>query len=145
MSEETIEMVTGPEAGEADADALTAAERAGEAGDARKPAPKAETDTEEDPDAGEAEGQVGLDAPHLRLGHRPVGFVLHLGDPATVVVVPHDADEEGEAAVAVAADGLEESARLEGLAREVGQAQPPASGGRKATESPGRTGSASVA
>jgi hypothetical protein len=52
MSEETIEMVTGPEAGEADADALTAAERAGEAGDARKPAPKAETDTEEDPDAG---------------------------------------------------------------------------------------------
>ncbi len=81
-------------------------------------APEAVAD--QDVGLGVPRGQLPCDPAQLALGHRLVRLVLQVVDDAPLVVVPHHAHEEGEAAVRVAADGRKERGRVDRLSRQEG-------------------------
>lgn len=74
-----------------------------------------------------AENDLGLgvrqsellgNAGHLAFGHGAVGLVLEAVHTAAVVVVPHDAHEQGQSSVAIPPDGVEKGPGVDGGVRE---------------------------
>ena len=65
-------------------------------------------------------GKLLGDAGHFAFGHGAVGLVLEAVHAAAVVVVPHDAYEEGQSPVAIPPHGGEERPRIDGGIREEG-------------------------
>lgn len=60
------------------------------------------------------------DAGHFAFGHGAVGLVLEPIHPAAVVVVPHDAHEQGQSPVAVPPHGVEQGPGVHGDVGEEG-------------------------
>ena len=65
-------------------------------------------------------GKLPGDAGHLAFGHGAVGLVFEAVHGAAVVVVPHDADEQGQPPVAIPPYGFEQGPGVDGLVREEG-------------------------
>jgi len=65
-------------------------------------------------------GELLGDASHLALCHGAVGLVLEAVHAAAVIVVPHDAHEQGQPPVSVPPYGVEKGPGIDGGVREEG-------------------------
>jgi len=65
-------------------------------------------------------GELLGNAGHFAFGHGAVGLVLEPVHAAAVVVVPHDAHEQGQSPVAIPPHGVEKGPGVDGAVREEG-------------------------